>query len=261
MFDAGRRPIGRLFYCLVALAMVVGSGLAANGAAAVPQGPATTTVAEQIELGGALELQHGDVSFTAASTGVIGGLYAGAISVAGCWAGFQVAASGSGSNIQALINGAATGTIVATTAGHRYVLTTYLYSMEVYRAEETFHSSLHPAGSGRGGAVVPADVRFVLELQDIDPANPATLVAPATVLYDGVIANAPAFCTYALVNSTSLHCSIAYTYAAHISLAEVRTALPSSSYVTQLVGSLSDGAECEIASSTSLDFYPNTCRR
>jgi hypothetical protein len=30
----------------------------------------------------------------------------------------------------------------------------------------------------------------------------------------------------------------------------------SASYVTQLVGSLSDGAECEIASSTSLDFYP-----
>lgn len=46
MFDAGRRPIGRLFYCLVALAMVVGSGLAANGAAAVPQGPATTTVTD-----------------------------------------------------------------------------------------------------------------------------------------------------------------------------------------------------------------------
>ena len=138
--------------------------------------------------------------------------------------------------------------VVATTAGHRYVLTTYLYSMEVYRAEETFHSSLHPAGSGWGGAAVPADVRFVLELQDIDPSNPATLVAPATVLYDGVIANAPGFCTYALVNASNMQCSIAYTYAAHISLAEVRTALPSSSYETQLVGSLSDGAavrDCE----------------
>lgn len=101
-----------------------------------------------------------------------------------------------------------------------------------------------------------ADVRFVLELQDIDPSNPATMVAPATVLFDGVIANAPGFCTYALVNATSMQCSIAYTYAAHISLAEVRTALPSASYVTQLVESLSDGGECEIASSTTLDFYP-----
>ena len=98
-------------------------------------------------------------------------------------------------SIQALISGVATGTAVATTAGHRYVLTTYLYSMEVYRSEETYHSSVHPAGSGWGGAAVAADVRFVLEMQDIDPSNPATMVAPATVLFDGVIANAPGFCS------------------------------------------------------------------
>jgi hypothetical protein len=219
-------------------------------------GQTTVEFVEQIELGGALELQHGDVSFTGTSTGVIGGLYAGGVSVAGCLAGFQVTPSETGSLIQALISGVPTGAAVATTAGHRYVLTTYLYSMEVYRSEETYHSSLHPAGSGWGGAAVGADVRFVLELQDIDPTNPATSVAPATVLFDGVIESAPGFCTYALVNASSVHCSIAYTYVAHISLAEVRTALPSASYVTQLVGSLSDGGECEIASSTTLDFYP-----
>src|SRR5580700_5180345 len=128
--------------------------------------------------------------------------------------------------------------------------------MEVYRAGETYHSSLHPAGSGWGGAAVAADVRFVLEVQDIDPSNPATLVAQATVLYDGVVTNAPGFCTYALVNAASMQCSIAYTYVAHISLAEVRTALPSASYVTQLVGALAEGAACEITSSPSLDFYP-----
>jgi hypothetical protein len=171
-------------------------------------------------------------------------------------AGFQITPSGSGSNIQALIDGAATGTPIATTAGHRYVMTTFLYSMEVYRAGETFHSSVHPAGSGRGGAGVVADVRVVLEVQDIDPSNPATLVAPVVVLFDGVISNAPGFCTYALVNSVSMQCNIAYTFVRHISLAEVRMALPDASYVTQLVGSLSDGAQCLIASLTTLDFYP-----
>lgn len=219
-------------------------------------GQTTVTFIEQIELGGALELQHGDVSFTGPSTGVLGGLYAGTVSVAGCLAGFQVSPSGSGSTIQALINGLPTGTAVATTTGHRYVLTTFLYSMEVYRSGETYHSSLHPAGSGWGGAAVPADVRFVLELQDIDPSNVATLVAPPTVLFDGVITSAPTFCKYSLVDATNMQCSIAYTYVTHISLAEVRTALPSSSYVTQLVESLSNGGECEIASSTTLDFYP-----
>ncbi len=219
-------------------------------------GKTTVSFIEQIELGGALELQHGDASFTAASQGVLGGLYAGAISMGGCLAGFQITPSGTNSTIQALINGSLTGPVMTTTAGHQYFFTTYLYSMEVYRSGETYHSSLHPAGSGWGGAAVAADVRFVLEVQDIDPSNPETLVAPATVLFDDVIANAPGFCTYALVDAVDMKCSIAYTYLAHISLAEVRTGLPGSSYVTQLVGALSDGAECEITSSPSLDFYP-----
>jgi hypothetical protein len=219
-------------------------------------GQTTVAFIDQIELGGALQLQHGDVSINGPSQGVIGGLYAGAISAAGCLAGFEVSPNGGASNIQALISGAPTGPVVTTTTGHRYVLTTYLYSMEVYREQQTFHSSLHPAGSGWGGGAVPADVRVVLEVQDIDPLNPATTVAQPTVLFDNVITNAPGFCTYALVDATNLLCGIAYTYVAHISLAEVRTALPNASYVTQVVGSISDGAECEIAGSTTLDFFP-----
>jgi hypothetical protein len=219
-------------------------------------GQTTVTFIEQVELGGALELQHGDVTFTAPSQGVLGGLYAGAIASTGCLAGFQISPSGSGSIIQALVNGAVTGTVMATTPGHQYFFTTYLYSMETYRIGEIYHSSLHPAGSGWGGAAVAADVRIVLEVQDIDPNNAATRVAPATVLYDGVITGAPGFCSYVLVNATSMQCSLAYTYVAHISLAEVRTALPSASYVTELVGGLSDGAACEITGSPSLDFYP-----
>jgi hypothetical protein len=219
-------------------------------------GQTTVNFIEKIELGGALELEHGDVSFTAASQGVVGGLYAGAISADGCLAGFQVTPSETGSSIQALISGSVTGPVMTTTPGHQYFFTTYLYSMEVYRAGQTYHSSLHPAESGWGGAAVTADVRFVLEVQDIDPTNPATLVAPATVLYDDVIAGAPGFCTYALVNAANMQCSIAYTYVAHISLAEVRTALPSANYVTQLVGAISEGAACEITSDPSLDFYP-----
>jgi hypothetical protein len=238
----------------VAVSVVAQTLKVAGGTGA--DGQTTVSFIEQIELGGALELQHGDVSFTAASNGVLGGLYAGGTSVGGCLAGFQITPSGTGSTIQALINGSVTGSPMATTPGYQYFLTTYVYSMEVYRSGETYHSSVHPAGSGWGGAAVTADVRFVLEVQDIDPTNPETLVAPATVLYDDVIESAPGFCTYALVNSTNMQCSIAYTYGAHISMAEVRTALPSASYVTQLVGSLSDGAECEITSAPSLDFYP-----
>ncbi len=217
-------------------------------------GQTTVNFIEDLELGGALQLQHGDVAFVAASRGVLGGLYAGAITTAGCLAGFQITPSGTSSTIQALINGSVTGPIMLTTPGHQYFFTTYLYSMEVYRSGSTYHSSLHPAGNGRGGAAVTADVRFVLEVQDIDPNNPATLVAPATVMYDDVLVNAPGFCTYALVNAVNMQCSVAYTYASHISLAEVRTALPNDSYATQVVGAIVDGAACDI-STTALEFY------
>jgi hypothetical protein len=223
-----------------------------NGA----DGQTAVAFSERVELGGALQLQHGDVVFSGASQGLLGGLYAGAISVAGCLAGFQIMPSGGDASIQALINGSAAGPVLVTTLGHHYVLTTYIYSAEVYRSEEIYHSSSHPAGQGWGGETVTADVRFVLEVHDVDPANPATMVAPASVLYDGVIAGAADFCTYALINAMNMHCSIAYTHATHISLAEVRTALPGSGYVTQLVGSLSDGAQCVITGDPALDFYP-----
>ncbi len=128
--------------------------------------------AEAVELGGALVIEHGDVMFSAASTGVVGGLYPGAISIAGCLAGFQITPNGTQSNIQALVNGVSSGAAVTTITGHHYLLTTRLYSPEIYRRQQTFHSSVHPSGSGIGGAEVAADVRIVMELQDIDPANP-----------------------------------------------------------------------------------------
>ena len=215
-------------------------------------GESTISFVEQIELGGALELQHGDVSFTAPSRGVIGGLYAGQVSTAGCLAGFQITPSGSASSIQALLNGSATGAMITTTAGHRYLLTTYVYSMEVYRSSETYHSSVNVYG----GTAVAGNVRIVLQVQDINPSVPSSMLAPATVLYDGVISNAPGFCAYALVNAVNMQCSIAGTYVRHISTAEVRSALPDQGYETRLVESLSDGGECAIVGSGTLDFYP-----
>lgn len=226
-----------------------------NGGAG-QDGQTTVVFSGQIELGGALEFQHGEVTFTSGAKGIIGGLYSGGISTGQCLAGFQVTPSGTLTKIQALINGSATGPVITTTAGHRYLLTTYIYSREIYRRGDLYHSSVHAAGNGCGGTDVPSDVRVVLELQDFNPTDPSTLVNPATVLWDDLIANAPGFCTYALVNAISMQCSIASTYAAHISTAEVRVALPNSDYSTQLVESLADGGQCFIANLTTLDFYP-----
>jgi hypothetical protein len=218
-------------------------------------GATTVEFVEKIELGGALVMQNGDMTFNSPSSGILGGLYTGNVSASTCLAGFQITPSGTQSNIQALVNGAITGQAIATTAGHHYQLTTRLYCPEIYRQQQTFHSSVHPAGSGLGGAEVSADVHIVLEIRDIDPANPASQVAPSTVLYDGVLFGAPSFCIYSLVNAANLQCSIAFTRLIRAVDADVRSALQGQNYVTQLVGPLSEGAECNITSSGELEFY------
>lgn len=211
---------------------------------------------EQVELGGATMLEHGDVVFNAASDGVIGGLYAGGVTIAGCLAGFRITPLGDYCNIQALVGGLVTGTPLATQAGHHYVFTTTLYPTETYRMQQVFHSSLYPSGSPRGGGAIACDVRVVLEVQDINPANPASQIAPATVLYDDIVANAPGFCTYALVNAGNIRCSLAFTYIWLPVDALVRETPYEGSPVTVLTGSLLDGAECQVTTSPALEFYP-----
>jgi hypothetical protein len=218
-------------------------------------GQTTVEFVEKVELAGAGVLQHGNVNFSGASTGILGGLYAVAVSQAGCLAGFQIAASGTVSNIQARVSGSLTGPVISTAAGHQYIFTTRIYALEIFRRQQIYHSALHPAGSGYGGATIGADVRIVLSVQDIDPANPATLVAPATVLFDGVIGGAPDFCTYALVSAVNMQCDVSFTEMQQAPDTEVRSALPGESYRTRLVGGISQGAECTIVSGPAIDFF------
>ena len=220
------------------------------------EGGATVRFAEAIELGGALVLRHGDISFTAASDGALGGLYTGAVSLADCFAGFRVTPSGAQSVIAPIVNGAPAGTTMTTIAGHRYVLTTRLYASEIFRRTQTFHSSPHPAASGRGGAAIAAAVRVILEAHDLDPNNPPTIVSASTVLFDGRLPAAPDFCTYALLDGAGLHASLAFTCILRAMDAEVRSCSLGGNYRSRLVGALSEGAECGIYGTPELSFFP-----
>src|SRR6185312_15259053 len=94
-------------------------------------GQTLVNFSEKVGMGGALVMQHGDVEFHASSTGILGGLYSGTVVAANCLAGFQLSPSGTESNIQAIINGALSGTPMTTVSGRHYVLTTRIYSLEV----------------------------------------------------------------------------------------------------------------------------------
>lgn len=211
---------------------------------------------EKIELGGAVVLQHGDVVFNAASDGVIGGLYAGAVAIGACVAGFRVTGSGSNTNIRALVQGIVSGTTMTTHSGHRYVFTTRVYASEVYRMGQVFHSGVHAAGAGRGGSVVASDVRVVLEVHDIDPSNPASQVAAAIVLFDGLLTNPPGFATYALINAATMQCSVAFTRVTLPVNAMVRSMAPGQIARTRRPGALLDGADCKVSQEPALQFYP-----
>ncbi|HEX3320415.1 MAG TPA: hypothetical protein VHR84_06910 [Terriglobales bacterium] len=212
---------------------------------------------ESMELGGALVLQHGDVEFGGPSSGILGGLYSEEISASGCLAGFLVTPIGSSSQIQPLINGRVSGTDIFTQSGHHYVLTTRIYASEVYRAAQRFHSIAHPWGAGRGAADPTADARIVLEIHDMNPADPATVVGTSTVLYDDIVSNVPGFCRYSLVNAMDMQCSIAFTRITQAMDALVRSCASGQIFRTRLTGSLADGGECRLTEEPSLYFYPS----
>ena len=231
-------------------AVSLGSGqLHLNG------GPSTVAFVEQLELAASLMLQHGQFVFSAASSGTVGGIYNGSPSNANCIAGFSITPNGNNSNIRALINGSATGPVVTTTPGHQYAFATQLICSEAHRVHQTYLSSLHPAGNGHGGDSIPAAVRVVLTVHDVDPNNPGTLATVATVLYDDVLATPPGFATYALINTTNFFAAASYTRLQRTVDAEVRSMIPGGQFRTRLSGAFADGGECYISSSGALCFY------
>ena len=210
-------------------------------------GATTVSFVEPIELGGALIMQHGELETDASANAVIGGLYAGAVARANCFAGFSVQSG----VLRALVNGALTGPSITINSTHKYSLTTRLYSLTQFRAQERFQSSV----GSYGGAAVPGNVRVVLEVHDVDPANVATQQAASTVVYDAVIGVAPGFCTYALLNVASMNGSVSFARVQRAVSTEVQSQPPTQSMRTRLVGSVAEGAECIILGS-QLVFFP-----
>jgi hypothetical protein len=230
-----------------------GSTAQVNNGRLVANGNASVQLAELVEAGGGIVLQHGCFEFQGASTGILGGLYAGGTSNANCIAGVLVRPSGTQSVLQAIVNGSATGPSVTTIVGHQYQITTRVFASQLYRSAQVFHSSQHASGSARGGEGIAADARLVIEVHDIDPGNPATIAAPSTVLYDAVLINVAGWCSYFLLNGVDLHCDVSFTRVRKNGSTLVRSAIPGQSFRTRLQGALADGGECRV-SATSLSF-------
>lgn len=230
-------------------AIAVSNGKLVVDGGAGQDGSAVLCAVEALELGGCMVLEHGSVVVNAASDAVIGGLYDGTVSIGSCVAGFRLSSAGANTNLRPLVDGTAVGTSVGVQYGHRYELTTRLYATEVFRIPQAFRWS----GGGEEDSPHDADVRFVMEMRDLDGSTP---IPAATVLYEGVVSSAPALVKYAIVNATSCHATIAYTRIRRTPTAEVRTiSAADGSTRTRIVGGLADGAECSITTGPAVYFY------
>lgn len=213
-------------------------------------GGTNVSFVDLLEMGGALLLQHGELAISGSTDAIVGGLYnsagGGTVVRANCVAGFIVQSG----VLRAFVNGAATGASITVNATHKYALTTRVYALAQYRAEERFVSSV----ASHGGASIAANARVVLEVHDVDPANVATLQAPSTTLFDAVLAT-PAFATYVLVNAATMNGSVSFARAQRAVSTEVRTTAPSQPTRTRLIGSVAEGAEC-IVLGNQIVFFP-----
>jgi hypothetical protein len=229
-----------------------GSAWVGNGALNLA-GAATVALNDWTEVGAALTLQHGVVTFTGATSGILGGLYNGVIDAPHCAAGFQCTPSGAATRIQPIVNGGAYGAAITTIAGHTYALTTRIFATEPYRRTRAFHSSAHPAGNPRGNADVAADVRAILDVHDLDPANPGSVTFASTVLFDGYIGISP-LAAYALVNASDAHAAISFTRLLRAADIQVQSTIPGDYPRSRVIGPLFEGGECTVGA--SLSFHP-----
>jgi hypothetical protein len=161
----------------------------------------TYLLAQQaIELGGELELIHGEFEFVSPSRGILGGLYGdAALAPADCLLGFEISQIAETSRIRAVSGGVVQAPEVQVDASHHYILTTRLSADQPFRTEQVFSS----AAAAHGGAAISANARGVLSVRAIDLAHPAQVTE--TVLYETTTSSFPAFAFYAPVNAADLH--------------------------------------------------------
>jgi len=216
-------------------------------------------VAQQaIELSGELELLHGEFEFVSPSTGILGGLYSDAeFTQSNCQIGFDCSPISGSTRLRALAGGIVQAPEVEVQANHHYVLVTRL------SADQAFRSQLSFPGSGIifGGESIPALVRIVLEVQDIDLANPA--LVSHTILYENELTLLPPLTFYAPINSTDLHVICNFLQVTRPIQARLTTEKPGVLVQTRRLGFGIAGQDATITADPhqnrwSLQFYEDT---
>jgi len=203
------------------------------------------------ELGGSLMVEATGLQFTAASTGILSGLYSGSVSAQNCIAGFQVTQNNGSNSVAAFVSGTVTGNAFTPVSGHVYTLRTRIYAKEMQRVLQSYYSVDDTVVKLWGGTGIPCNIHCMLEIQDTTNG----VAQSPVILYDGVITNAPAAGVYAPLNSASLFCSIRTISITQQGPEWVISIPPGGSAVTRRIGTTAQGADCRIERTGKLRFY------
>jgi len=226
------------------------AGLTFSGGNGVDGATAVTAI-DQLEVGGALVIEAGGVQFGTASAGVLCGLYAGAVNLGSCFAGFQVRQVSGATVVGPVLQGVTAGSTFTPVAGHLYTLRIRTYCKEVQRMLAAYYGIGDSGEVSYGGSTIASSANVVMEVQDTTFG--ATDVS--TVLYDGSVATAPALATFAPVNSTNLVGSIANITVTEAGAVWVTSQDPGGAIFTRRLGLATQGSDARIERTGALRFY------
>ena len=227
-----------------------GGGLTMSGGTGF-DGQTTLTAIDQIELGGALVVETGNVQLASPSDGVLCGLYSGPTQRANCFAGYNVRQSGGSTVVTPFVGGVEVGTSYTILNGHRYTLRIRLHSPEMQRVLQTYYARVDGVIQSFGGGLVASPMSLVFDLVDLGNASNT----PATVLYDGAIAASPASCTFAAVDSVALTGSMGFCTVKQTGSAWIVSTLPGGATQTRLIGIAGQGVDCQMDTTGKVTFF------
>ena len=229
----------------------LGAGGLTLGGGTGADGQTVLAALDQVEMGGSLVVEAGDVQLAGPSDGVLCGLYGGPTLRTNCFAGYNVRQSAGTTVVAPFVNGAEVGTAYTLLNGHAYTLRLRLHCAEMQRVLQTYYARVDGALESFGGGLVAAPMAVVFDL--IDLGNAAN--TPATVLYDGVVPASPATCTFAAVDSVALSGSVGSVRVTQSGSAWVTSTPPGGATATRLVGIAGEGVDCSVSATGKVTFF------
>ena len=227
-----------------------GGGLTMSGGTGF-DGQTTLTAIDQIELGGTLVVEAGNVQLASPSDDVLCGLYSGPTQRANCFAGYNVRQSGGSTVVTPFVGGVEVGTSYTILNGHRYTLRIRLHSPKMQRVLQTYYARVDGVIQSFGGGLVASPMSLVFDLVDLGNASNT----PATVLYDGAIATSPASCTFAAVDSVALTSSIGFCTVKQTGSAWIVSTLTRGATQMRLIGIAGQGVDCQMDTTGKVTFF------